>query len=129
MKDATIALHFGYEKNREKSMQVPIFMSTAFEYEDTDYAARLFNLEEEGNIYTRIGNPTTRVFERRIAALERGVDALATASGMAAVFYAISNLVKSGDNIIISDKLDGASAMVIYDKNGDLQIAYSLLKL
>ena len=109
MKDATLALHLGYEKDKEKSMQVPIYMTTAYEYENTDHAARLFDLSEEGNIYTRIGNPTTRVFEKRIAALERGVDALATASGMAAVFYAVSNLVKSGDNIIISDKLYGGS--------------------
>ena len=109
MKDATLALHFGYEKDREKSMQVPIYMTTAYEYEDTDHAARLFDLQEEGNIYTRIGNPTTRVFEKRIAALERGIDALATASGMAAIFYSISNLVKSGDNVIISDKLYGGS--------------------
>ncbi len=109
MKDATIALHLGYEKDKEKAMQVPIFMSTAFEYENTDHAARLFNLEEEGNIYTRIGNPTTRVFEKRIAALERGIDALATASGMAGVFYSIANLVEKGDNIIISEKLYGGS--------------------
>ena len=109
MKDATIALHLGYEKDKEKSMQVPIYMTTAYEYNNTDHAARLFNLEEEGNIYTRISNPTTRVFEKRIAALERGIDALATASGMGAIFYAISNLVNSGDNIIISNKLYGGS--------------------
>ena len=109
MKDATLALHFGYEKDKEKAMQVPIYMSTAFEYEDTDHAARLFALEEEGNIYTRIGNPTTRVFEKRIAALERGIDALATASGMGAIFYSIANLVSRGDNIIISKKLYGGS--------------------
>ena len=109
MKDATLALHYGYDKDFQKTMQVPIYMTTAYEYEDTDHAARLFNLEEEGNIYTRIGNPTTRVFEKRIAVLERGVDALATASGMAAIFYSIANLVKSGDNIIISTKLYGGS--------------------
>jgi len=109
MKDATIALHYGYEKDGQKTMHVPIYMTTAYEYEDVDHAAKLFALEEEGNIYTRIGNPTTRVFEKRIAALERGVDALATASGMAAIFYAISNLVKAGDNIIISEKLYGGS--------------------
>jgi len=109
MKDSTLALHLGYEKDKEKSMQVPIYMTTAFEYQDTDHAARLFNLEEEGNIYTRIGNPTTRVFEKRIAALERGVDALATASGMGAIFYSIANLVKAKDNIIISNKLYGGS--------------------
>jgi len=109
MKDATLALHFGYEKDSQKTMQVPIYMTTAYEYDDTDHAARLFDLQEEGNIYTRIGNPTTRVFEKRIAALERGTDALATASGMAAIFYSVSNLVKSGDNVIISDKLYGGS--------------------
>jgi O-acetylhomoserine (thiol)-lyase len=109
MKDATLALHFGYEKDRQKTMQVPIYMTTAYEYEDTDHAARLFDLQEEGNIYTRIGNPTTRVFEKRISALERGIDALATASGMAAIFYSIANLVQSGDNVIISDKLYGGS--------------------
>ena len=109
MKDATLALHVGYDKDNQKSMQVPIYMTTAYEYNDTDHAARLFNLEEEGNIYTRIGNPTTRVFEKRIAALERGIDALATASGMGAIFYSISNLVSSGDNIIISNKLYGGS--------------------
>jgi len=109
MKDATLALHWGYDKDSQKTMQVPIYMTTAYEYEDTDHAARLFDLQEEGNIYTRIGNPTTRVFEKRIAALEKGVDALATASGMAAIFYTVSNLVKSGDNVIISDKLYGGS--------------------
>jgi len=109
MKDSTLALHYGYEKDLQKTMQVPIYMTTAYEYEDTDHAARLFELNEEGNIYTRIGNPTTRVFEKRIAVLERGIDALATSSGMAAIFYTVSNLVKSGDNVIISDKLYGGS--------------------
>jgi len=109
MKDATIALHYGYEKDGQKTMHVPIYMTTAYEYEDTEHAARLFSLEEEGNIYTRIGNPTTRVFEKRIAALERGIDALAVASGMGAVFYSIANLVQSGDNILISKKLYGGS--------------------
>ncbi|NPA87407.1 O-acetylhomoserine aminocarboxypropyltransferase/cysteine synthase family protein [Caminibacter pacificus] len=109
MKDATIALHYGYEKDAQKTMNVPIYMTTAYEYQDTDHAARLFALEEEGNIYTRIGNPTTRVFERRISALERGIDALAVASGMGAIFYSISNLVRAGDNIIISQKLYGGS--------------------
>ena len=109
MKDPTKALHIGYDKDLQKSMQVPIYMTTAYEYNDTDHAARLFALEEEGNIYTRIGNPTTRVFEKRISALENGIDSLATASGMGAVFYSIANLVKNGDNIIISNKLYGGS--------------------
>jgi len=109
MNDATIALHYGYDKDLQKTMQVPIYMTTAYEYESAEHAARLFNLEEEGNIYTRISNPTTRVFEKRIAKLENGIDALAVASGMASIFYSISNLVKSGDNIIISEKLYGGS--------------------
>ncbi|WP_024791978.1 O-acetylhomoserine aminocarboxypropyltransferase/cysteine synthase family protein [Lebetimonas sp. JS138] len=109
MKDATLALHLGYEKDNQKAMQVPIYMTTAYEYESTEHAARLFNLEETGNIYTRLDNPTTRVFEKRIAALERGIGAVATASGMAAVFYSLTNLVQSGDNIIISNKLYGGS--------------------
>ena len=65
MKDATIALHYGYKKDKQKTMQVPIYMTTAYEYNNTDHAARLFNLEEEGNIYTRISNPTTRIFEKK----------------------------------------------------------------
>lgn len=109
MRDSTIALHYGYEKDTQKSMSVPIYMTTAYEYESVDHAARLFDLQEEGNIYTRIGNPTTRVFEKRIAKLENGVDALATASGMAAIFYTISNLVKAGENILISNRLYGGS--------------------
>ncbi|GAX88169.1 O-acetylhomoserine (thiol)-lyase [Lebetimonas natsushimae] len=109
MKDSTLALHWGYEKDRQKAMQVPIYMTTAYEYDSTEHAARLFNLEIEGNIYTRIGNPTTKVFEKRIAALERGTEALATSSGMAAIFYSLSNLVQTGDNIIISNKLYGGS--------------------
>jgi O-acetylhomoserine (thiol)-lyase len=109
MKDSTLALHYGYDKDKQKAMQVPIYMTTAYEYDSTEHAARLFNLEIEGNIYTRIDNPTTKVFEKRIAALERGIDALATASGMAAIFYSLANLVKSGDNIIISNKLYGGS--------------------
>jgi len=109
MKDATLAIHFGYEKDKQKTMQVPIYMTTAYEYESTEHAARLFNLEEEGNIYTRIDNPTTKVFEKRMAALEGGIDALATSSGMAAIFYSLANLVSSGDNVIISNKLYGGS--------------------
>ena len=90
-------------------MQPPIYMTTAYEYLDTDHAAKLFNLEEEGNIYTRIGNPTTRIFEKRMAVLEKGSDAIAVASGMASIFFSIANLVSSGDNIIISKELYGGS--------------------
>ncbi len=109
MKDSTLALHYVYDKDLQKTMQPPIYMTTAYEYLDTDHAAKLFNLEEEGNIYTRIGNPTTRIFEKRMAVLEKGSDAIAVASGMASIFFSIANLVSSGDNIIISKELYGGS--------------------
>jgi len=109
MKDATLALHYGYDKDKQKSMQVPIYMTTAYEYESTRHAAKLFSLEDEGNIYTRIGNSTTEIFEKRIAVLEKGAGALAVASGMAAIFYSLSNAAGNGDNVILSDKLYGGS--------------------
>ena len=82
------------------SRAVPIYQTTSFNFKDSEHAANLFGLREFGNIYTRIMNPTTDVFEQRVAALEGGVAALATASGQAAQFLAISNLAQSGDNII-----------------------------
>jgi O-acetylhomoserine (thiol)-lyase len=107
--DETLALHAGYNRDGEQAIQVPIYMTTAYRYRSVEEAAELFNLEREGNIYTRISNPTTRVFEERIAQLERGVDALATASGMGAIFYTLANLVGSGERIAISTKLYGGS--------------------
>ena len=99
MTDQTHALHFGYEKDSQGTMAVPIYMSTAYEFRDSKHAANLFALKELGNIYTRLNNPTTDVFEKRFAALEKGVAAVGTASGMAAIFYAIANVAKAGDNI------------------------------
>ena len=75
MKKETISVNYGYEKDNQRAMNVPIYQTTAYEYESIESAARLFNLEEEGNIYTRIGNPTTEVFEKRIAKLEGGISA------------------------------------------------------
>lgn len=113
MKQETIAISYGYEKDSNRSMNVPIYQTTAYEYASIDSAARLFNLEEEGNIYTRVGNPTTEIFEKRIARLEGGISALAVASGMASIFYSIANLVKSGDNIIASTKLYGGTITLL----------------
>jgi O-acetylhomoserine (thiol)-lyase len=113
MKQETIAISYGYEKDNNRTMNVPIYQTTAYEYESIESAARLFNLEEEGNIYTRIGNPTTEIFEKRIARLEGGISALAVASGMASIFYSIANLVKSGDNVIASTKLYGGTITLL----------------
>jgi len=109
----TIAVNYGYEKDTNRSMNVPIYQTTAYEYENIDHAARLFNLEENGNIYTRIGNPTTDIFQKRIAKLEGGISALAVSSGMASIFYSIANLAKSGDNVIISTKLYGGTITLL----------------
>ena len=126
MRDETKALHLGYEKDLQKTMSVPIYQTTAYEYEDINHAAELFNLEYEGNIYTRVGNPTTRVFEKRITALENGADSLAVASGMAAVFYAISNVAMAGDNIIASTKLYGGTITLLTQtlKNFGIEVKF-----
>jgi len=126
MNKETIAISYGYEKDNNRTMNVPIYQTTAYEYESLESAARLFNLEEEGNIYTRIGNPTTEIFEKRIARLEGGISALAVASGMASVFYSIVNLVKSGDNVIASTKLYGGTITLLTQtlKNFGVNVKY-----
>ncbi|HEX9044883.1 MAG TPA: PLP-dependent transferase, partial [Candidatus Limnocylindrales bacterium] len=99
----TLALHAGQVPDpTTKSRAVPIYATTSYVFDDAAHAARLFGLEEFGNIYTRIMNPTTDVFEQRIAALEGGVGALAAASGQAAETLAILNLARAGDNIVTS---------------------------
>lgn len=109
MKEQTLAIHAGYEKDTQGTMAVPIYMSTAYEFRDTEHAANLFALKELGNIYTRLMNPTTDVFEKRFAAVEGGVAAVGTASGMAATFYAIANVAESGDNIIVAKQVYGGT--------------------
>ena len=109
MHEQTLAVHAGYEKDAQGTMAVPIYMSTAYEFRDTEHAANLFALKELGNIYTRLMNPTTDVFEKRFAALEGGVAAVGTASGMAAIFYAIANVAESGDNIIVAKQVYGGT--------------------
>ena len=105
----TKALHEGYEKDTQRTMAVPIYMSTAYEFRDVEHAANLFALKELGNIYTRLNNPTTDVFEKRFAALEGGEAAIATSSGMSAIFFAIANSAEAGDNIVCAKQLYGGS--------------------
>ena len=109
MQEQTLAIHAGYDKDAQGTMAVPIYQSTAYEFRDTEHAANLFALKELGNIYTRLMNPTTDVFEKRFAALEGGVAAIGTASGMAAIFYAIANVAEAGDNIIVAKQVYGGT--------------------
>jgi O-acetylhomoserine (thiol)-lyase len=106
----TIAIHGGFDgDSATKSRAVPIYQTTSYRFDDTDHAARLFALEEFGNIYTRIMNPTNDVLEQRLAQLEHGVAALAVASGQAAVVYSILNIAGAGDHIVSSASLYGGT--------------------
>ena len=107
----TLQIHAGQEEVEAttKSRAVPIYQTTAFNFDDADHAARLFALQEFGNIYSRIQNPTNDVLERRIAALEGGTAALAVASGHAAEFISIATLAQAGDNIVASPNLYGGT--------------------
>jgi O-acetylhomoserine (thiol)-lyase len=109
MREKTIAVHAGYEGNEQGTMAVPIYQTTAYEFESAEHAANLFELKEPGNIYTRLMNPTTEVFEKRFAALEGGTAAVATASGASAVFYAFANVAEAGDNIIVAKQAYGGT--------------------
>lgn len=110
MKFNTTAIHGGLEVDSQThSRALPIYQTSAYVFDDTKHASDLFALKEEGNIYTRLGNPTTEVLEKRVAQLEGGVGALAVSSGAAAVTYAIMNIAKSGDEIISSTALYGGT--------------------
>ena len=109
MKPETIAIHGGYDGDGSHACAVPIFQTVAYEFDSAEHGAALFNLEVEGNIYTRIGNPTNAVLERRLAMLEGGVEALVVSAGSAAIDYALENLVEAGDNIVSVPQLYGAS--------------------
>ncbi|MBN3873057.1 O-acetylhomoserine aminocarboxypropyltransferase/cysteine synthase family protein [Nostoc sp. JL33] len=106
----TLQVHAGQEPAPGTNARaVPIYQTTSYVFDDADHGARLFALQEFGNIYTRIMNPTTDVFEKRIAALEGGVAALATASGQAAQFLAITTIAQAGDNIVSTSFLYGGT--------------------
>ncbi len=109
MREQTLAIHAGYEKDTQATMAVPIYQSTAYEFRDSEHAGNLFALKELGNIYTRLMNPTTDVFEKRFTALEKGAGGVGTASGMSAIFYAIANVAEAGDNIIVAKQVYGGT--------------------
>src|SRR3954466_895806 len=107
---ATLAVHGGQERDpATKSRAVPIYQTTSYVFDDADHAARLFGLQEFGNIYTRIMNPTTDVLEKRVAALEGGAAGLATASGQAAETLALTTLASAGDELVSSTSLYGGT--------------------
>src|ERR1700722_542009 len=110
MKRETLAIHAGYDGDpTTKAVAVPIYQTVAFEFDSAEHGAALFNLEVPGNIYTRIGNPTNTVLEKRVAALEGGVEALSVSSGMAAIHYSLVNIAEMGNNIVSLPQLYGAT--------------------
>lgn len=110
LKVESLLLHGGHEPDPTTgSRAVPIYQTTSYQFNDTDHAANLFALKEFGNIYTRIMNPTNDVFEKRMAALDGGVGALAVASGQSAIALSILNIARSGDEIISADTLYGGT--------------------
>ena len=110
MKLESIALHQGYKSEETtKAAAVPIYQTTAYTFDDTQHGADLFDLKVPGNIYTRIMNPTTDVLEQRVTAMEGGIGALALASGMAAITYAIQCICSAGDNIVSTSQLYGGT--------------------
>lgn len=110
LKFDTLQVHAGQKPDSATgSRAVPIYQTSSYVFNDSEHAANLFALKESGNIYTRIGNPTTDVFEQRIAALEGGVGALATASGSAAITYAVLNVASAGDEIVAASTLYGGT--------------------
>jgi len=108
--DSTKVLHAGQVPDPTTGARaVPIYQTTSYVFDSPEHAADLFALKESGNIYTRLGNPTTDVLEKRLAALEGGTGALATSSGMAAIFLAVTNIAKAGDHIVSSASLYGGT--------------------
>src|SRR5271169_5145805 len=122
MKRETIAIHAGYETEpTTKAVAVPIYQTISFEFDSAEHGAALFNLEVQGNIYTRIGNPTNTVLEKRVAALEGGFEGLSVSSGMAAIHYARINIAELGNNIVSTPQLYGATYTLlahIFPKQG-----------
>src|SRR5471030_3151042 len=109
LKFETLQLHAGQVVGETGSRAVPLYQTTSYVFNNSEHAAKLFALKEFGNIYTRLMNPTTDVFEQRMAALEGGVAALATASGQASQFIALNNILQVGDNFVSSPFLYGGT--------------------
>ncbi|EGV1507600.1 aminotransferase class I/II-fold pyridoxal phosphate-dependent enzyme [Campylobacter jejuni] len=109
----TLALHGAYNFDTQRSISVPIYQNTAYNFENLDQAAARFNLQELGNIYSRIGNPTSDILGQRLANVEGGAFGIPVSSGMAACFYALVNLASSGDNVAYSNKIYGGTQTLI----------------
>ena len=110
MRDETLALHAGFDADpATRAVAVPIYQTAAYQFDSADQGAALFNLEEEGYRYSRIANPTVKVLEDRVAALEGAAAALATASGQAALYYAFANVARAGQNIVSVPQLYGTT--------------------
>lgn len=122
MHPETLALHAGYRKDDTNAVAVPIHMTTSYQFDSTEHAENLFALKELGNIYSRIMNPTCDVMEKRVAALEGGVAALALASGQAASTFAILNLCRAGDNFVCSTNIYGGTWNLFANTLKDLGI-------
>ncbi|EAL5012804.1 O-acetylhomoserine aminocarboxypropyltransferase/cysteine synthase [Campylobacter coli] len=109
----TLALHGAYNFDTQRSISVPIYQNTAYNFENLDQAAARFNLQELGNIYSRLSNPTSDVLGQRLANVEGGAFGIPVSSGMAACFYALVNLASSGDNVAYSNKIYGGTQTLI----------------
>ncbi|PAF51757.1 O-acetylhomoserine aminocarboxypropyltransferase [Helicobacter sp. 13S00401-1] len=110
----TNALHFGYDKDKQQTVSVPIYQTTAYAFDTSLQASNRFSLQELGNIYSRLTNPTCDVLEKRISVLEGGTASVVTASGSAALFYAVTNIAGSGDNVLVANKIYGGSTSLLF---------------
>ncbi len=129
LKIETLALHGGQDADPTTgSRAVPIYQTTSYQFKDTEHAANLFGLKEFGNIYTRLMNPTTDVFEKRIALLDGGVGALAVASGQSAITLALLNIAKAGDEIVSADNLYGGTYNLFHYTFPRLGITVNVVK-
>jgi len=115
MRDETLALHAGFDADpATRAVAVPIYQTAAYQFDSADHGAALFNLEEEGYRYSRIANPTVAVLEERVTALEGAAGALATASGQAALYYALANVAQAGQNIVSTPQLYGTTHTLLH---------------
>lgn len=129
LKIETLALHGGQEADPTTGARaVPIYQTTSYQFKDTEHAANLFALKEFGNIYTRLMNPTTDVFEKRVALLDGGVGALAVASGQSAITLALLNISRAGDEIVSADNLYGGTYNLFHYTFPRLGITVKLVK-
>src|SRR5512146_1737543 len=125
----TLALHAGQQPDPTTgSRAVPIYQTTSYQFKSTEHAANLFGLREFGNIYTRLMNPTTDVFEKRVAALDGGVGALAVASGQSAITLALLNIAQAGDEIVSADNLYGGTYNLLHYTFSRLGVKVNFVK-